>query len=112
MKSENCYSEIQVPVSIIDLIKTFFANKRVVVLVACLSISSCITFLQPLIIKSITDDGMLKGNIEVIVMLSIALFLSFILDSTVNIIQTKNFSVIQNRMTISLYNLVFKRFII
>lgn len=109
MKRENSYSEIQVPVSITDLIKTFFANKRVVVLFGCLSISSCITFLQPLIIKRITDDGMLKGNIELIVMLSVALFLSFLLDSTINIIQTKNFSEIQNRMTISLYNLVLKK---
>lgn len=71
----------------------------------CLILMSVFSFLQPLIIRKITDVGMLEKNMySIILYSSILLFVSMIYQMT-DIIQARLFTKIHNEITFSLYDL-------
>ncbi len=69
----------------------------------CLLGSSFIMFLQPLIIRQITDCGMLQKNMNYILFFSGILIIISLTQQELNIIQTKLFSNVHNQLTHSLY---------
>lgn len=96
-------------ISIWSLVKTYILGKKLILLMGCLLLVSVNTFIQPLIIKGITDEGMLKANMQVIIFFAMLLLFTFIVEGIANMIQTKQFAEIQKSMTRSLYQLAFEK---
>ena len=63
MKHKSVYES---PITVINILKKYVFGKRLFFLSATLLTTSLLTFVRPLIIKGITDDGMLKANMQVI----------------------------------------------
>ena len=57
-----------------SLIRQHILSKKLIVIVFCLLFTSGITFIRPLVIKGITDEGMLKANMTMIVIFALFLF--------------------------------------
>mgnify|MGYP002427190782 CR=1 FL=1 len=72
-------------------------------IVLCLAGSSLTTFLQPLVIQQITDQGMIKKDLNRIVIFSIILFCLSLIQLSLSLLQTHIFSDIHNDFTHSLY---------
>lgn len=89
--------------SVTSLLKTYVLGWRLVPIVFCLLGTSILTFVRPLIIKGITDEGMLKANMQMIILLSIILLISYILEQIWNILQVRRFIDIQNTIIRALY---------
>ena len=69
----------------------------------CLACTSFMTFLQPLIIRRITDQGMVAGDMICILIFSGWLVGISVISQIIEIVQTKLFSNIHNELTFSLY---------
>ena len=69
----------------------------------CLACTSFMTFLQPLIIRGITDQGMVAGDMICILIFSGWLVGISAISQIIEIVQTKLFSNIHNELTFSLY---------
>lgn len=65
--------------------------------------SSFITFIHPLLIRQITDCGILQKNMKYILLFSVILIIISLTQQELNIIQTKLFSNVHNQFTHSLY---------
>ena len=92
-----------------SLIRQHILSKKLIVIVFCLLFTSGITFIRPLVIKGITDEGMLKANMTMIVIFALFLFVCVLIEQIVNVIQSRQFAVIQNSMMLSLYQAVFDK---
>ena len=89
--------------SILGLLKTYVIGKQLIPVVICLSITSILTFLRPLIIKGITDEGFLKSDLHMISIFAIFLLFSTCVDQFAEIMQCRKFADIQNNMIHDLY---------
>lgn len=69
----------------------------------CFLGSAFVTFLQPLIIRQITDFGMLQKNMKYILLFSGILIIVSLSQQELNIIQTRLFSNVHNQFTHFLY---------
>ena len=69
----------------------------------CFFGSAFVTFLQPLIIRQITDFGMLQKNMKYILLFSGILIIVSLSQQELNIIQTRLFSNVHNQFTHFLY---------
>ncbi len=96
-------------VSISSLLRAHISATVGGVLVLCLAVTMAITFVRPLMLKGITDNGMLKADLPLIIFFSAGLFVSGLLEQGMNIVQSKIFNEIQNDMSISLYRAVFEK---
>lgn len=96
-------------ITIWGLLKKHVLGKKLITVLVCLIFMTCITFLRPLVIKGITDEGMLKANMRMIVLFAILLLLCSMIDQLISIIQSKQFVVIQNAMMLDLYKAVFNK---
>lgn len=104
------YSEESFPhITIWSLLQQFIWGKRLIAITFCLVITSCITFLRPLVIKGITDEGMLKANMTMITTYALFLLLCIVIEQAINIIQSRQFAVIQNAIMLSLYQTVYDK---
>ena len=72
-------------------------------IICCLLGSSFITFIHPLLIRQITDCGILQKNMKYILLFSVILIIISLTQQELNIIQTKLFSNVHNQFTNSLY---------
>ena len=72
-------------------------------IICCLLGSSFITFIHPLLIRQITDCGILQKNMKYILLFSVILIIISLTQQELNIIQTKLFSNVHNQFTHSLY---------
>lgn len=97
------------PISIWNLLRKYVLGRKLIALVICISLTSIITFIRPLVIKEITDEGMLKANMKMILVFAILLLLASILEETANIVQSKQFAEIHNSMMLSLYQSAFDK---
>lgn len=69
----------------------------------CLVCTSFMTFLQPLVIRRITDQGMVAKDMECILIFSGVLVGISVISQVTEVIQTRLFSNIHNGLTFSLY---------
>lgn len=87
-----------------------FAYKKIFPgIMACLLCTSILTFLQPLIIRSITDQGMVEKDMKCIFVFSGILFLTAVFSQIIDVVQTKLFSNMHNYLTLSLYKKAYKK---
>lgn len=88
------------------ILNLFLSHKKYLLgIFMCLISMSAFSFIQPLIIRKITDAGMLEKNMYYIVLYSsILLFISMMYQMT-DILQARLFTKIHNEITFSLYDL-------
>ena len=96
-------------ITIWSLFRQHILGKKLIVIIICLMFTSGITFARPLAVKGITDEGMLKANMIMIVVFALFLLACMVVEQIINIIQSRQFAVIQNAMTLSLYRAVFEK---
>ena len=95
--------------SVYGLLKTYVIGIRLIPLIICITLTSVLTFLRPLIIKGLTDEGMLKADMRMICVLAVLLLVLTIAEQIADIMQCKKFVEIQNTMIRALYELSFKK---
>ena len=96
-------------ISVWRLLKRHVLGKRIVLLSLTLLVTSFLTFIRPLIIKGITDEGMLKANMQVIIVCALLLLISAVIDQGISIIQSQQFVKMQNSMMLVLYHSAFDK---
>ena len=96
-------------ISIWGLLKRYVLGKRLILLSVTLLVTSALTFIRPLIIKGITDEGMLKANMQIIGGCALLLLFSAVIDQAISIIQSQQFVKMQNSMVLTLYRLAFDK---
>lgn len=91
--------------SIWSKVWTLFLNdkKPIFKMIICLMLTGAATFIQPLIVRKITDQGMISKDLECIFIFSILLFITFLILRIIGVLQIKVFSDIHNTMTFTLY---------
>lgn len=75
----------------------------------CLATASILNFFQPLIIREITDKGMLEKNMKEIIVFSILLLLTYTVTQGVGLIQTSLFVRVRNKLWGKLYDKVYQK---
>lgn len=75
----------------------------------CLLGTSFLTFLQPLVIRRITDEGMMQKDMECIVVFSGLLFLMAIVTQLIALAQTRLFVGVHNGLNLSLYKKAYQK---
>lgn len=75
----------------------------------CLVAASILNFFQPLIIREITDKGMLKKNMKDIIVFSVLLLLTYTVMQGVGLIQTSLFVRVRNKLWGKLYDKVYQK---
>lgn len=91
------------------LLRQHILGKKLIAIIFCLALTSGITFIRPLVVKGITDEGMLKANMAMIVVFALFLLVCTLIEQTVNIIQSRQFAIIQNSVMLTLYQEVFTK---
>lgn len=88
-----------------DFINHLFClhKKKMFCIFICLILMSVLSFLQPLIIKGITDNGMMAKNMENILKFSFFLVLVGLLYQVFDLLQVKLFAEVHNGISSSLY---------
>ena len=66
-------------ITIWGLLRQHILGKKLIAIIFCLALTSGITFIRPLVVKGITDEGMLKANMAMIADRSILFVVSYIL---------------------------------
>lgn len=92
-----------------ELLRRHVLGKKLIVIILCLAFTSGITFVRPLAVKGITDEGMLKADMRTITLFATFLLFCTLIEQAVNVIQSRQFVVIQNSMMLSLYQAVFDK---
>ena len=77
--------------SVYGLLKTYVIGIRLIPLIICITLTSVLTFLRPLIIKGLTDEGMLKADMRMICVLAVLLLVLTIAEQIADIMQCKKF---------------------
>lgn len=96
-------------ITIWGLLRQHILGKKLIAIIFCLALTSGITFIRPLVVKGITDEGMLKANMAMIVVFALFLLVCTLIEQTVNIIQSRQFAIIQNSVMLTLYQEVFTK---
>lgn len=96
-------------ITIWGLLRQHILGKKLIAIIFCLVLTSGITFIRPLVVKGITDEGMLKANMAMIVVFALFLLVCTLIEQTVNIIQSRQFAIIQNSVMLTLYQEVFTK---
>lgn len=78
-------------------------------IIPCLVITTVATFIQPLVIREITDNGMINKNFQCILFYSCILLLSYIVAQAFNFFQTKIFIKIHKKVAHTLYQNTFEK---
>lgn len=86
-------------------------KKYILTIVLCLLITSGITFVQPLLVRMITDKGMIDKALEVIIGGSFALLLISVIRQTFQLLLTKKFADLHNDLQCDLLKQSFKKFV-
>ena len=83
--------------------KKIIKKNTVILIVFCYLILIGISFLRPMILKVIMDEGIIKKNIRLIIYLSLSLTALISIEEVTSILQTKLFADFQNKFVLSLY---------
>lgn len=82
---------------------------KFLVIIICIIISTIISFFQPLIIRDITDKGMVNKDLQVIVYSTLLLMGLVIINQLIEILQANIFSDIHNEVSFSVWNTAFNK---
>lgn len=82
---------------------------RLGVILSCLLLTTVFGFFQPLVIRRITDEGMLKGNMDVILSSVLLIFLLVCSGQLIELLQTRLFTNLHNRIKASLWKQTFHK---
>lgn len=82
---------------------------RVIILAVCLVIMTCSSFVQPLILRNITDQGMVNKNFDLILFFSIMLLFAYTIHQVSGLVQSKTFIKIHNEFSLALYKEAFEK---
>lgn len=74
-----------------------------------LVISTIVGFLQPLIVRTITDDGMMKSDLKVLIQAASTLAVTVLLSQAVELVQAKLFAVIHNQTFFTIFKQTFQK---
>lgn len=85
------------------VMKKIIKKNTVILIVFCYLILIGISFLRPMILKVIMDEGIIKKNIRLIIYLSLSLTALISIEEVTSILQTKLFADFQNKFVLSLY---------
>ena len=96
-------------ITIWKVLRQHILGKKLIAIIVCLGLTSGITFIRPLAVKGITDEGMLKANMAMIVVFALFLLVCTLLEQIINIYQSRQFAVMQNSVMLSLYQAVFAK---
>lgn len=83
--------------------KKIIKKNTVILIVFCYLILIGISFLRPMILKVIMDEGIIKKNIRLIIYLSLSLTALISIEEVTSILQSKLFADFQNKFVLSLY---------
>lgn len=86
-------------------------KKKIILLLVCLLVSSAIVFVQPLIIRNITDKGMMGKNFKIIVQYAVLCMIILISAQILEVIKTKLFTDISNSVSYRIYQRVLKKIV-
>lgn len=75
----------------------------------CLALTTVLGFLQPLIIRSITDDGLVGKDMERIIVSVILLLILVLLNQLIEVWQTRTFADLHNASTFTLFHQAFHK---
>ncbi len=92
---------------ILSYLKPF--KKKIWIIIVCLVLSSVLGFFQPLIIRRITDNGMIQKNLQVIIGSVIALLGLVLFNQVLEVFQTKIFIDIHNKFKFTIWNQAFNK---
>lgn len=84
-------------------------KKSLLLICLILFISTIIGFLQPLVIRTITDDGMMQKNMEIIWKSAIILALLILINQGAELLQTRIFANIHNTSYLSIFQNTFHK---
>ena len=84
-------------------------KKSIFQICICLVTVSILNFFQPLIIREITDKGMLEKNMKDIIVFSVLLLLTYTVMQGVDLIQTSLFVRVRNKLWGKLYDKVYQK---
>lgn len=93
-------------IRIFKLLKPYL--KKISVVFLCIFISAGINMLLPLLSKQIMDNGLLKGNLDIVVKFSIITFSLVLLEQAIGFIETKYYSYVYSIFQYSLTKMAFK----
>ncbi len=85
-----------------------FKNK-IWIIIVCLIASSVLSFFQPLILRHITDNGLIQKNLQVIIISVIALLGLILFNQILEVFQTKIFTDIHNKFKFTIWNQAFNK---
>ncbi|MDF2843139.1 MAG: transporter ATP-binding protein [Herbinix sp.] len=85
-----------------------FKNK-IWIITVCLVLSSVLGFFQPLILRRITDHGLLQKNLQVIIISVITLLGLILFNQFLEVVQTKIFTDIHNKFKFTMWNQAFNK---
>lgn len=74
-----------------------------IIIIPCTLAISVLTFFQPIIIRNITDKGMVNKNIHYIFIFTGLLFLSYVILYIINLVQTKRFITLHKKISNTLF---------
>jgi len=85
-------------------------QKRLIALIIfCYVILTGASFLRPLIIQKIIDDGLVERNFRIVLIFAISLFLLALIEGGIEILQARLFVDLKNKLVLGLYTKVFHR---
>lgn len=84
-------------------------KKRAVPILICLAVTTAVGFFRPLVIRSITDEGMVNGNLHVIVKAVILLLVLVFTEQLIELFLSKIFVQVSNETHAALYTAAFKK---
>ncbi len=92
---------------ILSYLKIF--KKKIWIITVCLILSSVLGFFQPLIMRRITDNGLIQKNLHVIIVSVITLLGLVLFNQVLEILQTKIFTDIHNKFKFTIWNQAFNK---
>ena len=84
-------------------------KSRLWIIIVCFVLATVIGFLQPLVIKNITDDGMMQKNMQVIIYSVLILLGLILVGQVLEIIQTRVFVDIHNESNFKIFHQAFNK---
>ena len=78
-----------------------------VLMVGCFIVTTCSSFALPLIMRKITDQGMVDKDFEIIVLYSLFLLFAFAINQCFSLFQTRIYVKIHNEFSLSLFSRAF-----
>lgn len=92
---------------ILTYLKPF--KSKLAVIILCLAITTVLGFLQPLIIRTITDDGLVNQNLRTVILAVLSLLAVVVVNQLIEVWQANIFADIHNASSFTLFHQAFQK---